>query len=265
MNKKSLFRVVILCTAYFIITSVALASETSCPEHFLSGQAPDLINDKLSAKSKELCYSGFALKHSGITRTPLYAAEHLTKNRLSHAKGLKRKSKFHAEYNLPASERAELHHYARSGYDKGHVAPSGDMPNMEAQQECFTLANMIPQVSSINRGVWEAVESVTRNMAKNRGEIFVVTGPIYTGNSIVRVGGAVMVPTQIFKAVYDPSRNEAGAYVVENIKGAQVQMVTITELEKLSGISVFPSLNSQVKAMGMRLPAPRERKRRGVQ
>lgn len=242
--------------------STAFADPTRCPEHFANGEAPDLINPKLSAKTKEICYSAFALKHSGVTRTPLYAAEHLTRDRLLQAKGLKRSSKFYPDPKLPPSDRAELHHYARSGFDRGHVAPSGDMPSMESQQECFTLANMIPQEPSVNRGVWEGVESAVRKLAKDRGELYIVTGPIYSG-SVQRIGGAVMVPTQTFKAVYDPKRNEAGAYLVDNAVGATVQTLSIAELERLSGISVFPSINDQVKGNGMRLPEPKERKRRG--
>jgi endonuclease G len=256
-------RILSVVLSFILLSSFSFAAETSCPEHFANGQAPDLINQKLSAKSKDICYSGFALKNSGITRTPLYAAEHLTRDRLMQAKGLKRNSKFYPDPNLPASERAELHHYARSGYDRGHVAPSGDMPTPESQQECFTLANMVPQEPSVNRGIWEGVESATRKLAKNRGDLYIVTGPIYTGSSIQRIGGAVMVPTQMFKAVYDPKRNEAGAYLVDNTEGAQVQIISISELEKLSGISIFPSISSQTKSNGMRLPEPKERKRRG--
>jgi len=72
-----------------------------------------------------------------------------------------------------------------------------------------------------------------------------------------------MVPTQMFKAIYDPKRNEAGAYLVGNTEGAQAQNLTIGQLEKMSGISLFPSINNRVKDKGMRLPEPKERKRRG--
>lgn len=159
-----------------ILAAPTFAAETSCPDHFANGQTTDIINQKLTAKTKELCYSGFALKHSGVSRTSLYAAEYLTRERLMQAKGLKINSKFHPDPNLSPSERAELHHYARSGYDRGHVAPSGDMPSFESQQECFTLANMVPQVPAINRSIWEGVESATRKLAKGRGDLYVVTG-----------------------------------------------------------------------------------------
>ena len=250
--------------AFLLSTGIALAADTSCPEHFAGGKAPDIINQKMTAKTKDVCYSGFALKHSGVTRTPLYSAEHLTRDRLAMAKGMKRTSKFYPDPNIPSSERAELHHYARSGFDRGHVAPSADMFDQESQQECFSLANMMPQEPSVNRGIWEGIESDTRKLTKDRGELYVVTGPIFAGK-LQQIGGAVMVPTQVFKAIYDPQRKEAGAYLVGNAEGAQAQIISIAELERVSGISVFPSLNRQVKDKGMRLPEPKERKRRGGQ
>jgi endonuclease G, mitochondrial len=58
--------------AAFIIllltSSVSLSAQTACPEHFANGQAPDLINPKLTTKTRDICYSGYALEHSGVTR-----------------------------------------------------------------------------------------------------------------------------------------------------------------------------------------------------
>jgi endonuclease G len=253
----------ILCI--LMLAATAFADQTSCPEHFAGGQAPDLINQKLAIKARDICYFGFALKHSGITRTPLYSAEHLTRDRLAQAKGMRRNSKFHPDQNLPASERAELRHYARSGYDRGHVAPSADMYDEQSQQECFSLANMVPQDPENNRGVWEGIESGVRKLAKDRGDLYVVTGPIYQGDNILRIGGAVMVPTQLYKAVYDPARQEAGAYLVDNAAGARPVTISISELEKITGISLFPAVSDLTKASAMRLPEPKtykERKKR---
>lgn len=251
--------------ALLLSACVALAADTSCPEHFASGKAPDIINQKMTAKAREVCYSGYALKHSGITRTPLYSAEHLTRERMLQGKGLKRQSKFFSDTNIPASERAELHHYARSGYDRGHVAPSADMFDIQSQQECFSLANMVPQVPENNRGPWEGIESTIRKMAKDRGDIYVVTGPIYQGD-IQKIGGAVMVPTKLFKAVYDPQRQESGAYLIDNSADAQPEKISVADLEKITGISLFPAVSETTKSRLMRLPEPKsykERKRKG--
>jgi len=137
----------------FLLASSSFATQSSCPEHFLNGQAPDIVKEKLSIKSREVCYSGYGVLHSGVTRTAIYSAEHLTSAKLAQGKGLKRQGKIHSDEHIPASERAELHHYARSGFDRGHVAPSGDMFDLQSQQESFSLANMVPQEPSINRGV----------------------------------------------------------------------------------------------------------------
>jgi len=59
--------------------------------------------------------------YSGVTRTPLYSAEHLTKARIEAAKGVRRHNAFHAEKRLPKADRSELRDYAKSGYDRGHM------------------------------------------------------------------------------------------------------------------------------------------------
>ena len=81
-------------TAFLLSGTIALAADTSCPEHFAGGKAPSITNQKMSPKTRDVCYSEYALKHSGLTRTPLYSAEHLTSVRLAQAKGMKRSSKF---------------------------------------------------------------------------------------------------------------------------------------------------------------------------
>jgi len=266
---KAILNLFVVLTVISSLTVLhALAGQTACPQHFIDGQSPDFINQKLATKTREVCYSGYAVKHSGITRTPLYAAEHLTRERLMQGKGLKRQNQFHPDEHIPQSERAELRHYARSGYDRGHVAPSADMFDEQSQFECFSLANMVPQVPENNRGPWEGIESTVRKMVMSKGELYVVTGPIFQGANLQRIGGAVMVPMKLFKAVYDPKRQEAGAYLIDNAADAQAQKISIADLEKTTGISIFPSLKANVKARLMNLPEPRsykERKRKGGQ
>lgn len=237
----------------------ARGASTECPAHYAGASAPDLINPKLAAKTRELCYSAFAVLHSGVTRTPLYAVEHLTRDSVAAAKGLDRPeaSAFHAETALPPDERAELADFKRSGFDRGHMAPNGDMPTPKAQQESFTLANMIPQVGESNRGIWSAVEGATRHLANTRGEVYVVTGPVFQGANLQRIGGRVLVPTHVFKAIYDPRRREAAAYLVPNAPGNDYQRIPIAQLEEVTGISIFPGIPAAARTTAMALPEPR--------
>ncbi len=237
------------------LASSAAAAPSLCPEHFASGQAPNLINTRLSVGASAICYDAFAVLHSAATHTPLYSGEHLTTTSIGAARGVPRAGEFHPESALPRGDRAELSDYARSGFDRGHMAPSGDMPDFPAQQQSFSLANMVPQAPHLNRGLWEGIESVIRNFAEQRGEIFVVTGPIFRGEQLQTVG-RVVVPSHVFKAVLDPARRQAGAYVAENVDDAGWKPVSMVELAGLTGMDIFPALPPRAKARAMRLPTP---------
>ncbi len=230
-------------------------SAPACPQHFAGGRAPTLLNRRLATGSRALCFQAFAVLHSAATRTPLYSAEHLTAAGLSNARGLPREGEFHPEDALPESERAELRDYARSGFDRGHMSPSGDMPTPEAQQESFSLANMVPQAPKLNRGLWEGIESAVRKLAERQGELYVVTGPIFQGTQLQQVGD-VIVPTHVFKAVLDPHRGLAAAYVAKNVDDAPWAPISMSQLADLTGLDVFPALPGPTKSSMLRLPTP---------
>ena len=241
-----------------LLSSAVLAAPTNCPQQYLGGQAPDFLNQKLAAKAEQICYDEFALIYSGITRTPLLSAEHLTQRELE-VKHPRRHNAFHPDPNVPPAYSAELHDYARSGFDRGHMAPSGDMPDKRSQYQSFSLANIVPQVPQNNRFLWEGIEAATRKLAKKDGQLYVVTGPIFHGPNLQRIGGRVLVPTYLFKAIYDPAQNGAGAYLVPNAPGNRYAVISIAKLDQLSGISVFVALPQAVKEKAMDLPVPRTR------
>lgn len=245
----------VVAFAFLLQPFVVQAAPSLCPEHFAEGKAPDLLNPRLAAGARARCFEAFAVLHSAATRTPLYAAEHLTAARIRAARRTPRTGEFHAEPALPPSERADLADYARSGFDRGHMAPSGDMPDTDSQQESFSLANMVPQDPTLNRGLWERIESAVRTLAVRRGELYVVTGPVFQGERLATVGN-VIVPTHVFKAVLDPRRGVAGAYVAVNDGEALWQPASMAQLAELTGIEVFPGLTRRARAGIMPLPKP---------
>src|SRR5881628_2262758 len=102
-----LIRILVLLLLAIPITVSAEPAPQGCEEHFLGGMMPDTSRSR-AQKTRQLCYSEFALLHSGLTKTPIWSAEHLTSERLDAASGLKRKNPFHAESRLSPDERAEL-------------------------------------------------------------------------------------------------------------------------------------------------------------
>lgn len=248
---------------FVVICDPAARAEEACPALFAGGQVPVLTNPKLAARTVPLCFEAFAVLHSGVTRTPLYSAEHLTRASVAGARTVARDDSFHEEPRLPADERALLEGYVRSGYDRGHLAPAGDMPTLSAQAESFSLANIVPQNRVLNRGLWADIEESTRRLATRRGALFVVTGVIFSGNAVQQLRGGVLVPTQLFKALYDPASGEAGAYLARNDESRDWHPVSIDELTRQAGIDVFPGLPAAARANGMTLPDPQASARAG--
>ncbi|MEH3087885.1 MAG: DNA/RNA non-specific endonuclease [Xylophilus ampelinus] len=230
-------------------------SATACSQHFALGAAPVITNPKLQPRTREVCFEAYAVLHSGLSRTPLYAAEHLTRANLEAARTLSRKDSFHPESALPAPERAELSDYSRSGYDRGHMAPNGDMPTRSAQAESFSLANMVPQVHANNAGVWAGIEGAVRQLAIDEGELYVVSGPAFLGGDLKQIGN-VLVPTHIWKVVYSPRQQKAGAYLVTNDETRDYAAMSVSDLGKLVGVQALPGVAQAIRDAGMSLPRP---------
>ena len=144
------------------------------------------------------------------------------------ARATPRQGEFHPDDRLPLADQAQLADYRRSGYDRGHMTPSGDMPDEQAQQQSFSLANMVPQTPKLNRGIWAKIETVVRARATSSGELYVVTGPAFQGGNLSAIGpDGVLVPTSTWKAVYDP-QSGAGADVCTSTATAACEVISVT-------------------------------------
>jgi endonuclease G len=229
----------------------------SCADHYLDGRAPQIRNPKLAAATTELCFNVFSVMHSGVTRTPLWSAEHLEAQEVESAQQLTRENSFHAEQRLPAGQRAELADYARSGFDRGHMAPNGDMPDRDSQRDSFSLANIVPQDGENNRHLWAGIEGAVRKMARKEGDLYVVTGPAFLGSDLRKVGN-VLVPTHLYKLVYSPRQKAGAAWFVENTPDAKANVIPIPELERIIGINLLPALGDEEKGRMLRLPNIRQ-------
>ena len=163
-----------LALAMFACSAAALAQPSACPQFFPGGQPPALTNPRLAQRTTLLCNDGYAALASGVTHGAIWSAERLTAASLAAARGIPRQGAFHPDIRLPRTDQAQLDDYRRSGYDRGHMAPSGDMPDERAQEQSFALSNMVPQTAALNRGVWEGIELEHRVTAKVVGVVAVL-------------------------------------------------------------------------------------------
>jgi len=189
-------------------TTTALAR---CSTDFAGGVAP-----KVSAETiQPLCFRHYAVGYSPRTLTPLWSAEKLTEHDVEAGWTLHRRDDFHAETALAGSSRAELADYVHSGYDHCHMTPSADMPDAASQDESFSLVNVVPQNRENNRHIWADIEQTVRRVARAKGTIYVVTGPIFSSRP-TRIHDRVAVPVALYKAIYAPG-DGAAAYISQNV------------------------------------------------
>jgi len=66
----------------------------------------------------------------------------------------------------------------------------------------------------------------------------------------------VMVPTHLYKIIYDPARRAASAYLVLNKETDEYSVVTLEELSKIAGIDFVPALNGIQQQEKIQLPKP---------
>jgi len=254
-------RILLLVLLSLVIYADGLALDTDdngqpnpfCTESYYQGNAPNFLNPALARDTQELCYDGLTVMYSGVTRTPLWSAEHLTRDRVMRAENLPRVDSFHEEPQIPEEFRSTLSDYRGSGFDRGHMSPNGDMGTAEQQYNSFTLANIVPQNSYNNQNPWRELEEATRMLVKQEGEAYVITGPAFIGSQLQKVGH-VLVPTDIYKAVYFPRDHVVGVYFSPNDGSGQVEVISLAVLSNRIGLDLFPNLPSLEKNMRVNMP-----------
>jgi endonuclease G len=104
-------------------TVAAAQPLSACANEFWQQRPPEVAG---AGPFYALCASHFATLYSSRSETPVYSAEHLTAQQIADAIHIPRHNDFHVDGRLPISEAAALDEYRGSGYDRGHMAPSGD-------------------------------------------------------------------------------------------------------------------------------------------
>ena len=239
----------ILCifVSLIFLTSPAYGNELEgCEEHIKYG-APSL-------EPVLLCRTGYALSHDADHKIPDWVAYHLTDKKM---KGTSTRSNdFRPDPDLEIGQRAELKDYKRSNYDRGHMAPAGAMKwDAKAMSQSFLLSNMAPQIGpGFNRGIWRTLEGKVRKWTRERGELYVVTGPIYVSDVPKTIGAnKVSVPSHFYKVIFDPVRIEAIAFVLPNkklkSKDLPTFIVSIDQVEALTDLDFLSEIDDSIEQL----------------
>lgn len=198
-----------------------------------------------------IVHTNYALQYDERYEQAEWVAYELT---AAEVKGTVRRGNNFREDPSVITGSAELSDYKKSGFDRGHLAPAGDMKFSEsAMDESFYLSNMSPQRPGFNRGIWKELEEKVRDWAEENGSLYVVTGPVLNKPYYQTIGGnKVAVPEYYYKVILDykePGIKGIG-FLLPNKKcddGVEDYAVTIDEVEEVTGIDFFPKLPDTVE------------------
>ena len=190
-------------------------------------------------------HTAYTLKYNEPYEQAEWVAYKLTATRVNAV--VKRTNVFRPDPMVKTGS-AEPSDYKNSGYDRGHLAPAGDMAwSVTAMSESFYMSNMSPQMPGFNRGIWKKLETKVRDWAVENEEIYIVTGPILESNLPTIGKNKVAVPNYFYKVILDykePEFKEIG-FVLPNQSSNQPlesYTVTIDSVEVLTGLDFFPSI-----------------------
>ena len=132
----------------------------------------------------------YALAYNNTTREPNWVSWNLT---TADTGSSGRSDNFFQDTTLPAGFYQVLTtDYSGSGYDRGHMCPSGDRTITVADNEAtFFMSNMIPQAPDNNQGVWANFESECRSIAAAGNEVLIISGPGGFAGTTIASGVAI--------------------------------------------------------------------------
>lgn len=222
----------VLITLFILTSCATVQKNVPAPETTMES------NGFISSTEEEIVldHKYFKVYYSPVKRSAKYVVYELKAENLK-VKGAERANKFNADPLLVKMNKAYVKptEYARTGYDKGHLAPSADFGwDQKANDLTFVMSNMSPQTPGLNRDAWRRLEDQVRKWACGEGRVTVITGPIY-GTSPKKLKSGLEIPEKFFKIIIDETEpKKVISFVMEQTDKGEVFMDRISDTYKLA-------------------------------
>jgi endonuclease G len=250
----------ITLSLFFILSLSLLAFTQNNPLDF--GNPDNAVDDSNTSPDKLLVvHSTFTMSYNKSRGAANWVAWHLDTDILGNLTRPK-PDPFAPDTLLPTDFRIVHADYTGSGFDRGHMCPSGDRTKVKAEQvETFVMSNMQAQTGNLNRKTWKSLEDHERGIALAGQEEYIYAG-CYGGTK--KIKGKIVVPTKCFKIILilpkgddDLSRvtpkSKIIAVIMPNIKDLPAFwsnpafLTTIDKIEKETGLDFFSNLPEDVE------------------
>jgi DNA/RNA endonuclease G (NUC1) len=213
----------------------------------------------------------YLIWHDDDLKGPLWVSYKLTRANLTTQR--ERLECFRRDPRLSTNEGGTCADYDEPRFDRGHMIPNSDLERSEsAMLNSYLFSNMTPQYSNFNRGIWQRLEGMVRDWVRERGTLTIITGAVFDkDNNQARDADAdadrvaplnrVAIPTHYYKIVVKKKSGGPDAIAIllphNNSKQSNGQyrayltqhIITIDEIEAMTGIDFFPALATNREAV----------------
>lgn len=210
----------------------------------------ELARTKKGTEEQLIKHIGYTTSYNQIWCEPNWVAWELTR---SEANGKYPRRGSYTQDPLVTGMSALTYDYSGTNWDRGHMAPAGDMKwSEQAMLESFYLSNICPQNYVLNNGLWRYLEERTRGWAKFHGSVYVCCGPI-VGETYETIGqNAVAIPEGFFKVccIIKGNRYNAIGFIFPNEEcpgDLWDYACPVDKVEKITGHNFFYNLNDSIE------------------
>jgi endonuclease G len=164
----------------------------------LLGNPTNAVTNVANENNYLMTKAQYSLSYNRSTATPNWVAWRLDSSWIGSAP---RQDDYRPDPALPAAwYHVQDNDYSGSGYDRGHMCPSGDRTrSIPDNSATFLMTNFIPQLGANNQGPWNDFENYCRSLANAGNEIYIFSGG--AGNAGTIANGQIVVPQVTWKVV----------------------------------------------------------------
>ena len=219
--------------------------ETSVSLPTPSGKDLEIPISLIPRQEQIIRHKGYTVSYNKDLKIPNWVSYELTRQ---ETKGKEKRGDNFIADPLVKGAIATNADYARSGYDKGHMAPAADMKwSNTAMKESFYFSNMCPQHPELNRRKWKDLEEKIRDWAITDSAIIIICGPIIEKTPQKIGKNKVTVPQKFFKVILSPftTSPKTIGFLFKNgrsVSPLATYAVSVDSIETLTGMDFFAPL-----------------------
>jgi endonuclease G, mitochondrial len=244
------WRCTLLASAFLMLTACAPSQPVPVPRQ-ITDKTPcgnltfagfPMLTPEIKAPYFVCKKDTYAAEFNPTSKTPLWVVERVT-GTVAAAPMAPHVADFRPDPDIPTGLRTELYDYDQQGYAIGAMATPAEFGADAVRiSRTYYLSNTLPQNPSNAAGIWALLDQNVREWAAAKGELYVISGPIYPQGTVAawiggppkREGGPLQrrysqgedqkqpykgkmgVPAYLYKVIYDPQAHQAVAFVIPN-------------------------------------------------